>query len=95
MYLNRLIDDIITNGPDINSIYSNFIKLLLSDGNIINNPTDTNRILDRITFLTDIILEGNDITLSDDDKKYLNLNKKQLDSMINSEKIGFLHCSIF
>lgn len=84
-----LINDIVTNSPDINSIYSNFIKLLLSDGNIINNPIDTNIILDRITLLSDEYFKGNDITLSDDDKKYLNLNKKQLDSMPNSEKLGF------
>ena len=43
-----LIDNIITKKVNINSIYSNFIKLLLTDGKITDVPIQTNTNLDRL-----------------------------------------------
>ena len=84
-----LIDNIITNSVNINSIYSNFIKLLLTDGNIIENPISTNVKLDKIESLTDQYFQGNSIDFDDIDKEYLNLTDKDNMGMNDSEKLGF------
>jgi len=74
---------------NIHSIYSNFIKLLLYDGKIINIPDNINDNLKRIQLLTSEYFQRRDINLNDNDKKYLNLNNKDIDGMIDSEKLGF------
>lgn len=84
-----LIDDIINKTTNINDIYSNFIKLLLTDGNIIENSISTNVNLDRITVLTNEYFEGKDFELNDNDRKYLGINEETSQSMNTSEKLGF------
>ena len=85
-----LIENIILNSlNNINSIYSNFIKLLLTDGNITDDPISTNRIIDRIVLLTNEYFQNNPINFDDNDNKYLKLTEKDVKGMINSEKLGF------
>jgi hypothetical protein len=88
-----LIDNIITNRVNINSTYSNFIKLLLTDRKITDVPIQTNTNLDRIVILTDRYFNGEDIILKEDEKEdyknYLNLNDSNLQGMDKSEKLGF------
>ena len=83
-----LIDNTIP-PPNINNIYSNFIKLLLTDGNITEASISTNVNLDRITILTDEYFKGDDIELIEDDRKYLGINEETSQSMNTSEKLGF------
>jgi len=84
-----LIEDIKPNSPDINSTYSNLIKLLLTDGNITKDDLDTTDNLDRIVLLTDEYFQGSTVTLNDNNREYLGLSLKDVEGMIDSEKLGF------
>ena len=84
-----LIDNIITT-ENINSIYSNFIKLLLTDQSF--NLFSTNIKLDKIESLTKYF-NRNPINFNEIDKEYLNLTEKDKMGM-NDKKIRILHSSI-
>ena len=87
---------------DVNKTYSNVIELLLSDGNIVDSPINTNTIIDRIKQLTAEYFQGNKIILKPEnedsetskqqyitDKQYMQLSDKDIEGMIDSEKLGF------
>lgn len=82
--------------------YSNVIELLLYDGKITYIPDDTNTNLDRIKSLTAEYFEGKKIILKPEnenendltqqyitDKQYMQLSDKDIEGMIDSEKLGF------
>ena len=74
---------------DVITSYSNTIELLLTDENIIKIDLDTNDNLERIKELTNEYFQGNHINFNDNDKLYLKLNIKDVEGMIDSEKLGF------